>query len=329
MAVLALWGCSKNETERKADFGEPLQFSSYAARSGQVQDKADGSFVPSNSAVFPSGTSFSVFSWYDGATTPYHFFNQSVLCTVTAGVASYSYSPTQYWPSAGEMDFWAFYPHGSANISHLNTGGTAFSRSDEGYGVLDFSVPAAASSQTDLMLADRASGLTYDNTVDGTVPLTFHHMLTQVQFKAKKSDNTADISVTDVTVLYAYSHGVLAPAGTATSSSWTSRDTDNVPFPVVSSPVALTTSYASLTSSPLLMIPQSLSAVKVRIGYSCTTGGRTVAMEPVEYSLSTNEITAWQQGNSIVYNLEFSVHPITITPELVEWRTAAASVTID
>lgn len=342
-----LYGCGKTEYSTGSPIQIPMHFSSYAAKSSAPQaelddwnelessnagvpaSRANDSFVPANSAIFPDGSSFGVYSWFEGTSTPRYFINQEVNCSVEEGVATYSYSPLRYWPQT-EMDFWAYYPYGDSNLSHIDGEGNAFGSSSEGLGQIDFTVPADAANQTDLMLADEQYGLTYDNTLNGTVPFTFHHMLTQIQFKAvNEFGGSNTIALTEVTLLDVSSHARLSISGNAKSSSWGNYDTD-IDYSIVSTSTPVGAEELLLTPTPLLLIPQDITSMKLRICYSIRTAGKTIEMTPEEYDVKTTQVPSWQAGKSIVYKLNLGASLITVTPELVDWRNATgSSITVE
>ena len=346
LTSVLLAGCGKTELSVKP-VQVPMLFSSYAAKTTAPQaemddwsdahasntavpaSKANGSFVPASSAIFPDGSSFGVYSWYDGSTTPHYFINQQVNCSVEEGVATYSYSPIRFWPQE-QMDFWAYYPYNDTNLIHQDSEGNAFSSASEGFGQISFTVPANAANHTDLMLADALYGLTYENTVNGTVPFVFHHMLTQIQFKAvNEFGGSNTISLTEVTLLDVYSHAVLSIAGNASASVWGNRDSD-IDFSIVSETTPVGAEEILLTPTPLLLIPQDITSMKLRICYSIRTGGKTIEMAPEEYDVKTTQVPSWQAGKSIVYKLNLGATLITVTPELVDWRNATgSSITVE
>ena len=155
-------------------------------------------------------------------------------------------------------------------------------------------------------------------------------MLTQIQFKAvNEFGGSNTIALTEVTLLDVYSHARLSISGNAKSSSWDNRDTD-IDYSIVSTSTPVGAEELLLTPTPLLLIPQDITSMKLRICYSIRTAGKTIEMTPEEYDVKTTQVPFWQAGKSIVYKLNLGANLIKVTPEVVDWKNATgSSITVE
>ena len=122
----------------------------------------------------------------------------------------------QYWPrptdpgyAVYDYSFAAYYPivAGGAITPSFGTANTV--------GVYSFNTPSTAASMVDFCVSDIANDQVYGHTNtawDGTVGLTFHHMLTRVQIKFVKARDVAsdfDIHIVDAKLEDVLSTGTL------------------------------------------------------------------------------------------------------------------------
>ena len=142
-----------------------------------------------------------------------------------------SYDIERYWPAdADPVNFLAYYPRDSYEV----LGGPRIILGDLGTdGIptsLTYTMPDNASDQIDLLVSDYTS-LTEANAVNGTVPLVFHHMLSQIRFYVLldfdhdgawwDTGNNQPISFkVDVTLSNINTKGTLNISTTSTANEW-------------------------------------------------------------------------------------------------------------
>lgn len=111
-----------------------------------------------------------------------------------------SYSPLKYWPKEGTVDFYAYAPYNSANISLTEV---AWSASNPAFDIT-YTVPADA--DEDLTVAEPQKGMS-----SSEVKLIFSHILSKVDFLANLSDDLKndgfELELNFVAVKVAYNKG--------------------------------------------------------------------------------------------------------------------------
>jgi hypothetical protein len=288
-AALLLASCAKVETTTKNTMAEnaPIVFSNYAPKS--ITKAAGANYAAGN--VLIADADFDVYGWAtangtsfngaNGVKSNSHDFMEWYTVTYKAdGNADGSKNAYpdgyRYWPSGDAPDylsFYAYYPSNGAGITPPTGGLGAFS----------FTAQATAAAMVDFMVADVVKDQTYDTTngnpgtnsgTDGTVNLTFKHMLTRVQFKFKTTQAVVDdthttIKVTDVKLYNALTTGTLTSAynGTATTTTWSAQATPSAsPYEVYVNGADINNFELTATAAPatnnaadiFLMVPQAM-----------------------------------------------------------------------
>jgi hypothetical protein len=114
-------------------------------------------------------------------------------------VTPWDYSPKQYWPGSGTINFYAFSPNGAASPN--------YSRNDYSDMSIDYTIPAIGSQQ-DLLVAVN-EGVSCVNPT--SVSLRFQHALSRIQLKARSVIVGADeVKIYGVSFLRLKNSGTLA-----------------------------------------------------------------------------------------------------------------------
>ena len=116
---------------------------------------------------------------------PNFMYNQRVVYNDS----TFSYSPTKYWPNSGDVNFYAWTPNTSANLTLTNP----TSAISVGYPTFTYAVNNTIANQEDLLI----SAAEDQDGTSGTVNFPFDHALTKVGFCAR---TLADYSASGVTV---------------------------------------------------------------------------------------------------------------------------------
>lgn len=333
--------CTKNTVVGGGEHS--LCFTTYSgtAAAKGAATKADGSLV--DGTTFAEGKSFGVYTYLTGSTaftgtTETANFMSDVEVTAGAGGATFSYSPTRYWPkdeANNLLTFWAYYPYGDANITSKPTSTTT------GLGAIGFTVPTDATAQSDLMLSDVCSDLAYSTCTPtpGTVPLVFRHALTRIKFSAKTdaASSSATVSIESIKLKTVYNSGTLSRTSPTAAFTWTLPSTptsSDYTVPLGTAADALTTTEAVVCSTPLLLLPQTLTEAGVKttmleITYTITTTSRTLT-QTSRLELSNATVTAWTSNASINYVLTVGVNPIQFSATLGnDWTAPGHDITIE
>ena len=203
-AGIILSGCMKNDvTVSDKDSSNIIKFETTATRTkaavtqgSTLQDDGDGFKVYGTSGSSPSG-------WYKTVNgTNDHFFDGT----------KWGWKGTQEeWPKSGEypMTFYAWFPVAPTGLTVASQTVSNLS--------FNFAVPALSSAQKDLVAGTVSTAAMPE---DGTLPITFNHILSKVNF---------DVSITSGYQAYIQALGVAGVDGTATydvkGDSW-SANTD-------------------------------------------------------------------------------------------------------
>jgi len=340
-AVLALAACSKNEVYENTSDARLIGFGTYTG----ITSKADGSLINGTAL----NADFNVYGYNTGATA----FGDATVAAPTlmsdqlvsyAG-GKYTYTPLRYWPTDeanNKLTFFAVYPTSvkMANLATEKAGSYAFTAAD------------APASQIDFMVSDIAADMAYSNTnttTNGLVSLSFHHMLTKVNVKAKGvNDVNGTIAVTVKSVSFSgiKNTGTLVPSFTAltnenngvTSFAWNTVTGDKTYAYPVDGAVLPTDAYAyvcgndNVNSAALLMVPQTISSTaKITIVYDYTYTPKaelgqpayTITGNTISGNLSVPAMEVWYFGKNVTYTFAIGIatgsHPIEFTAVATDW----------
>lgn len=246
--VLLLCGCSADDDPAPGSDGSI----SFAVETNTTR----GSVIGGNS--MPGTESFRVFAWKTVGG------EVSVMMTSEAGDpesnvvsnTSGTWAPKKryYWPTdeGATVSFYAFYPK---DHTVRNTGGDL---------TVEFTIPAAVASQSDMMAA-KCEDLSLANTTGGAAPLGFRHLTSQVSFQARLTSVFAgwQVDVRSIRLCnvnsrgsYSYSTAAVTPASPAVLQNY------DLVMAGATAAVTSTTEPVALTSATdvAMLMPQTLTA---------------------------------------------------------------------
>ena len=263
---------------------------------------------------------------------------------VTKPSGSWVYSPVQYWPNGGTVDFYAISPIEIANtntVSVAKAGKTIKYTVDNVNEDLLYAVNMGCSKAT------------------GQVGLNFRHALSQLEFKAQVTDPTLKVVIKGVKVYHIANSATLTLpefttndpdyssaadgtndteiagpiSGVKAWGEWTTAtgDVNYAATFVAATDVTLTKSTVdqplaiSSTTDPLLVMPQTLTPATLTSGKMNLTSGTYFAINCTIYSVCGSEETqlwpttvgasaevaipataiTWKQGKKYVYTFNF------------------------
>lgn len=215
-----------------------------------------------------------------------------------------------YWPKAGAVSFWGYYPK--------SQGGVSF---DKATGVKVTGVSAAEAAV--LMLADPAqSKLKTAN----SVPMVFKHAGAQVIFRAANASATSgfnltitDVAISNVSAEADYKWGVW--------SNWSNVATtlsDGADYAIANTAIGTTDLYT------FNVIPQAVDVIadkKITIGYSVEDTNAGYSYN----GTATLDATDWNENTKHYYNVTFNFtagEEIIFAPETDEWASVKADYTV-
>ena len=233
---------------------------------------------------------------------------------------TYSCSTTYYWPTstadADKLNFLALYPTSLSEDANFTV--------PTNYQTFAYTVPTTIADQKDVMSAI-AAGKTKD---DGTIAMTFSHLLTQVVFKGYVEESAnLKVTVTGISICNVISNG-----NTTTGTALTAGDTKaNYDITLTGTELgqgsAAAVDLTTTTNNALLMMPQSGgtawsnsttiadndgdggakgSYLKVLVKVQNKTNndyvlGSADTASPVYFPLAPS----WTAGKRVIYTLQF------------------------
>lgn len=170
MAALTLVSCSSDDLDSLSDNSsknEAISFDGYLGRSAVAVNGTRGS-VETKNTLETKG--FGVFSKYTGSASFLNFDNQKVTCSNS----KWTYTPLKFWPTEGQIDFYAYAPYKEDQKLKENT--TTF----------DFTVADNAAGQEDLLWANASGQITTNGaTTKEKVKIHFYHALSRLGYSVK------------------------------------------------------------------------------------------------------------------------------------------------
>lgn len=138
-------------------------------------------------------TDFKVSGFWSETTagTPDFMYGTNVVRKGT----SWEYSPLRYWPTTGDVKFYAYSPAGSASATNFATTATTPE--------IEYVVSNVTAMQEDFLVASTAA------LTSGTVELTFKHALSQVVVEAQSAVQDVTFEITSVELTNLESAGKL------------------------------------------------------------------------------------------------------------------------
>lgn len=286
---------------------------------------------------------FWVYAYYDSIgdrysthLKPNFMFNQHVVYNDS----TFSYTPTKYWPATGDVNFYAWTPNNSTNLTLTNP----LTRDSIGYPTFNYRVNSTIANQEDLLIAAAED---QDGT-SGSVNLQFAHALTKVGFCARTAANYASAGVTvkimSITLNNIINSGSFSFQQYATNyvdSVWwsptTSSTSSYVPN-IGASTGALIGYYGNnytymelpTNNQFLLMIPQSFAnnsqaniTIVYKIFYSDGTATQTFTkVVPLQGT------PTWVPGNYVNYAITISLNVVTFTGVVSDWNVINPTINI-
>lgn len=173
MAALTLVSCSSDDLNSLSDNSsknEAISFDGYLGRSAVAVNGSRGSVETIDDLKTKGFGVFSTYTSDDQSSFP-NFDNQKVTCQGT----KWTYSPLRFWPTQGEINFFAYAPY---NYDGTNTTLTGTS--------ISFKVDNKVGNQKDLLWAN-AKEQTKENisTTGNKVKFQFAHALSRLGYTVK------------------------------------------------------------------------------------------------------------------------------------------------
>lgn len=200
-------------------------------------------------------------------------------------------SAKYYWPSTGNVQFFAYSSKSDLTLTASET--------DKYPTLVDYTVPASASEQEDLLIAKA----TDQTKASSTINFVFSHALTQVNFSIKATDNL-NYTVSEIKLSGIGNNGTYKYE----DNSWTTVSGTETYACVLSTTTANNevtgTTAKPVGTEPLMLLPQTLTNAKVIVSYVVTdSNGNEVYKATGKESSITAE---WSPGKKVRYTLELT-----------------------
>lgn len=267
-----------------------------------------------------------------------------------------------YWPTAGDVDFYAVSPAMTDDLFHH---GFAYDMTSTAKTITYATVDEYNSTGTnhDVMYAV-TKGRNKENNGTMAVQMNFKHILSQVVFKAKTTSSILEVDVKSVKIHnFVHSGTFTLPAGEPAMSDWNPSPAAKGAYTVKLNAANVKTNNAVVNlsdmNSPMMLIPQKLTkwstysagaavskleadnaiecyleiSMKLKQNDSYLIGS---AAEYKTVYVPFDNATGWEPGKRYIYTLIFGggyddqgepiLSPITFNAATVDWADASADV---
>lgn len=290
-AALALTACVNNEM---VDDAAPKEVS---FKSFNLGESTRGTF---------EGTSFMVYAQFsnNGLGTDYinYWGDAAQLIDQSKGYWA-TKTGTYYWPKAGKISFWGYYPATQGDVTFDNVNGVKVANVD-------------AAEAAVLMLADPAQSKLKNS---NSVPMVFKHAGAQVIFRAANASATSgfNLTITDVAISNVSASANYQWSGWSGWSNVATTLSDGTDHAIANTTIGTTDLYT------FNVIPQAVDVIadkKITIGYSVedTNAGYSYT------GTATLDATEWKENTKHYYNVVFNFtagEEIKFTPSTTDWAT--------
>jgi len=262
--------------------------------------------------TFLTGDKIEVYGFMTTGTIVDKLFNKQSVEKKDDG--TWTYSPKKYWNIGSEYDFYAIFPYSDGN---------SFDDAGKTFSVTDFVVEENTANQVDLMIAQQILNASAPNTVN----FVFNHILSNVSFYVKTSDDFVTtgidrIEVVSFDVKGLYKKGSFAQTGwnneNAFEGSWTADANVVYNLPQVTGVVYnIGAAQASAITQDQLLLPQTISdnaviTITYTVFYDDTTSStftKSVKLNKIVGSngIQSSILAAWNPNYR--YNYIIAVNP--------------------
>ena len=175
-----------------------IDFSTYIYSEEEfVTSRTDNSLTRGSVTDNNSLNNFGVYAYYTSSqfdsrtATPNYMCNQKV----EKNNNNWVYSPVMYWPSSGNLSFFAYSPYGNSSIN-LNS-----AHNTVGYPQIKYTVPDNVQQQTDLLVSTPVYNRTKENNGGSPIHLSFKHALSCIGFMGRLTEKANyTVMVKDITI---------------------------------------------------------------------------------------------------------------------------------
>lgn len=298
-AALALTACVNNEM---VDDAAPKEVS---FKSFNLGESTRGVFEGSEFMVYAQFTNAG-----DGSDYGNFWGDAAKEITKQDGVWKVNETTKYYWPKAGAISFWGYYPKGQAGVTFNTTNGVM---------VADVDAAEAAV----LMLADPAQS---EFMTGNDVPMVFKHAGAQVIFRFANASATSgfNLTITDVAISNVSASANYQWSGWSGWSNVATTLSDGTDHAIANTAIGTDDLYI------FNVVPQAVDVIadkKITIGYSVEDTNAGYSYN----GTATLDATDWNVNTKHYYNVTFNFtagEEIIFAPETDDWSTEDAGYNV-
>lgn len=316
-AVTLMASCTKTDLVTPEEYLNPISFENFIHKTTKAESVV-------TSTLENYGFKVSAYYTPTSGTAGWYFKNLEV------SYADSKYSTTYYWPETGTMDFYAVYPK-KFTISDSKT--FEYNNSE---------------AKTDIVTAtdtEETGNCATHTATASTVALTFNHILTQIYFSGKTSNENYYCKVSKIEVVangsvatYTFGSGFGTPATSATYTYLNSEEGSEFEVPKTTgatsgTAILIGTGTPTIAENSLMVTPNgngTAAIATVNVYYKSYDANNHVEIH--DFSTSTSkksfDIKQWSAGKSVNYvmTLPVGAEPIEFTATVSDWTAETANV---
>ena len=269
-------------------------------------------------------------SFDEANSTPDYMDNQLLERSWNGTVfTEWTYSPSKYWPAAGnKLTFLAYAPYSSLcpGLTLIQEAGTAYPK-------MNFTVEPEIEKQIDLLIAEPTKD--YDRSKGTTVTMKMQHALTQLTFSA--AVDAASNAAGKVQVLSIKLKGIRYQGSTYmnTPIAWTTASSNRTDYElsITNGLLRNTTLTKDMDliiekSGVLLLMPQEFADIThgiIEVTFGVKENPDETSMVKTFYLTDfTPDEQAWKPGRALNYQISFDSGLINLTVTLKPWQAMPA-----
>lgn len=313
-----LGSCSSNEVFQDETAQNAIHFTMYSSQSTNPYQKA----IDADLATLQQN-GFTVSGRLHADGTPYMTERE-----VKYNNVSWYYTPIQYWPATGSLDFLAIANNATATANFLGTNENP---------TVSFTAEVEPTKQADLLIASsfNVSKTTSNNSVTGQVLMSFKHALSHISVEAtaKFSDESVYLKVLSIEFHDIHNGGVCTIDKSNSSLSWEANGTtatNSLGLADITIPGNVnhvTSSGLTTAEGALLIVPQPQTSFTIK--YQWLQGNFVIE----DYSQEGKTVTltnSWEPSKKYKYtlNIEPGVVPISFDANVENWTEVGSTVNI-
>lgn len=308
MAAAVLTSCVKNEIVSPA--GE-INFNAV-----NLKNTKAGFYGPIADATYPTDEHFGVFAFHSANGFADTYMNNVEVSKYGSEAYWRHATDTYYWPKDATLKFACYSPY--ADVNTIATATAA-----NGVMFTGFEAPTDVTKQIDLMVSEVSGELDATAGGDGTVNVTFHHLLSQIRFTVRTDknygvyDKVDNFKINSVTFTPWGKADYIAD-GTIAGGYWDNHSTAVTYDALGGTPYFVTKDGSKQNlGTALLIIPQT--AGEITVNYTIDYDGTNKVTTDYKFT----PVAGWERNKINIYNITIGLNEIKFAPEVQTWDTPA------